>query len=63
MVVNIDVQEHRPFCTPEYYVWLIEDANHANLSEEGLPSFGDEMERRWARNLFNNNYDRTPEMW
>ncbi|KAK4707083.1 hypothetical protein R3W88_033381 [Solanum pinnatisectum] len=61
-VVTIDVQEHRPFCTPEYYVWLLEDAEHADLSEEGIPGLGDERERRWARNLLNNNYEITPEM-
>ncbi|KAK4734472.1 hypothetical protein R3W88_008733 [Solanum pinnatisectum] len=61
-VVTIDVQEHRPFCTPEYYVWLLEDAEHADLSDEGIPGFGDERERRWARNLLNNNYEITPEM-
>ncbi|KAH0716722.1 hypothetical protein KY290_012990 [Solanum tuberosum] len=61
-VVTIDVREYRPFCTPEYYVWLLEDAEHADLSEEGLPGFGDEKERRWARNLLNRDYEITPEM-
>ncbi|KAK4706651.1 hypothetical protein R3W88_033783 [Solanum pinnatisectum] len=61
-VMTIDVQEHRPFCTPEYYVWLLEDAEHTDLSEEGISGFGDERERRWARNLLNNNYEITPEM-
>ena len=61
-VITIDVQEHRPFCTPEYYVWLLEDAEHRDLSEGGLPGFGDEKERRWARNLLNTDYDITPEM-
>ncbi|KAK4736933.1 hypothetical protein R3W88_000630 [Solanum pinnatisectum] len=48
-VVTIDVQEHRPFCTLEYY-----RGGHSRL--------GDERERRWARNLLNNNYEITPEM-
>ncbi|KAH0655330.1 hypothetical protein KY285_030212 [Solanum tuberosum] len=61
-VVTIDVREHRPLCTPEYYVWLLEDAEHVDLSEEGLPGFGDEKERRWARNLLNRDYEITPEM-
>ncbi|TMW84990.1 hypothetical protein EJD97_024004 [Solanum chilense] len=61
-VITIDVQEHRPFCTPEYYVWLLEDTEHRDLSEGGLPGFGDEKERRWARNLLNTDYDITPEM-
>jgi len=61
-VVTIDVREHRPFCTPEYYVWLLEDAEHANLSEEGLPGFGDERERRWSHNLLNRDYKITLEM-
>ena len=61
-VITIYVQEHRPFCTPEYYVWLLEDAEHRDLSEGGLPGFGDEKERRWARNLLNTDYDITPEM-
>lgn len=61
-VVTIDVQEHRPFCNPEYYVWLLEDAQHVDLSKEGLLSFGDEREKIWARNLLNINYDITFEM-
>ncbi|KAK4733721.1 hypothetical protein R3W88_007982 [Solanum pinnatisectum] len=61
-VVTIDVREHRPFCTPEYYIWLLEDAEHVDLSEEALPGFGDERERKWARNLLNNNYEITPKM-
>ena len=60
-VISIDVQEHRPLCTPEYYVWLLEDAEHKNLSEGGFPGFGDEKESRW-RNLLNTNYEITPEM-
>ncbi|KAH0716665.1 hypothetical protein KY290_012926 [Solanum tuberosum] len=59
-VVTIDVREHRPFCTPEYYVWLLEDAEHVDLSEEGIPGFGDEKERRWAHNLLNRDYEITP---
>ena len=35
-VITIDVQEHRPFCTPEYYVWILEDVEHRYLSEGGL---------------------------
>lgn len=61
-VVIIDVSEHRPFCTSEYYMWLLEDTDHADLSEKGLPGFGDEKERRWARNLLNRDYEITPEM-
>ena len=61
-VITIDIQDHRPFCTPEYYVWILEDAEHRDLSEGGLPGFGDEKERRWARNLLNTDYDITLEM-
>ena len=35
-MITIDVQEHRPFCTPEYYVWILEDVEHRYLSEGGL---------------------------
>ncbi|TMW95173.1 hypothetical protein EJD97_009288 [Solanum chilense] len=55
-VINIDVKEHRPFCTPKYYLWLLKDVQHRDLSEGGLPRFGDETERRWARNLLNTDY-------
>ena len=61
-MITINVQENRPFCTPEYYVWLLEDAEHRYLSKEGLPSFGYEKDRRWTRNLLNTDYDITPEM-
>uniref|UniRef100_M1D661 Uncharacterized protein n=1 Tax=Solanum tuberosum TaxID=4113 RepID=M1D661_SOLTU len=61
-VRTIDIREDRPYCTPEYYVWILENAEHRDLSEGGLPGFGDEMERIWARNLLNNDYDVTPEM-
>ncbi|KAH0761068.1 hypothetical protein KY290_017141 [Solanum tuberosum] len=61
-VITIEVREHKPFCTPEYYVWLLEDAEHVDLSKEGIPGFGDEKERRWARNLLNRDYEITPEM-
>ncbi|KAH0748547.1 hypothetical protein KY290_027779 [Solanum tuberosum] len=56
------IREQRIFCTPEYYVWILEDAEHRDLSEGGLPGFGDERARRWARNLLNYDYDITPEM-
>ena len=61
-VITIDVQEHRPFCTLEYYVWLLEYAEHRDLREGFPPGFGDEKERIWARNLLNTDYDITPEM-
>ena len=51
-----------PFCTHEYYVWLLEDTEHRDLSEGGLPGIGDEKERRWARNFLNTDYDITLEM-
>jgi len=43
-------------------VWILEDAEHRDLSEGGLPGFGDERARRWTRNLLNYDYDITPEM-
>lgn len=43
-------------------MWLLQDIENTYLSQGGLPGFGDEREKRWARNLLNNDYDITPEM-
>ncbi|KAH0670745.1 hypothetical protein KY290_026143 [Solanum tuberosum] len=48
--------------TPQVDTILQKDAEHKDLSEGGLPGFGDEMERMWAHNLLNNDYDMTPKL-
>lgn len=61
-MITIDAKEQRPFCTPEYYVWMVEYTRDRALSEEGLPGIADERARIRAHNLLSNQYNVTPEM-
>lgn len=61
-VITIDAKEQRPFCTPEYYVWMVENTRNKALSEEGLSGFADERERIRAHYLLGNQYNVTSEM-
>lgn len=55
-VMTLDIIIQQPFCTPEYYARILEDAEDKELSIDGLPGFADERERMWAQNSLYNKF-------